>query len=106
MSQPKPRDMLYSRIGFCVLHPYRETRGRPYRARTPDGDISGEFPHLIGPQRFEGGTYHPLFPSFDRLEIDLEAGGTVQFEFEGDLWEDEDQRNWTDASFKTYCSPI
>lgn len=101
-----PRDMLYSRIGFCVLHPYRETRGRPYRARTPDGDVSGEFPQLIGPQRFEGGIYHPLFPSFDRLEIDLEAGGTVQFEFEGDLWEDEDQRNWTDASFKTYCTPI
>ena len=28
------------------------------------------------------------------------------FEFEGDLWEDEDQRNWTDASFKTYCTPL
>jgi D-apionolactonase len=26
--------------------------------------------------------------------------------FEGDLFEVEDQRNWTDASFKTYCTPI
>jgi hypothetical protein len=99
-------DMLFNRIGFCILHPYRQTRGRPYRAHTPEGDISGEFPRLIGAQRFENGIYLPLFPSFDRLDIDLEAGGTVCFEFEGDLWEDEDQRNWTDASFKTYCTPI
>ena len=26
--------------------------------------------------------------------------------FEGDLFEMEDQRNWTDASFKTYCTPL
>jgi hypothetical protein len=100
------QDMHYNRIGFCVLHPYRETRGRPYRAHTPEGDIEGEFPRLIGAQGFEGGIYIPLFPSFDRLEVDLEAGGRVCFEFEGDLWETEDQRNWTDASFKTYCTPI
>jgi D-apionolactonase len=99
-------EMLYSRIGFCVLHPYRETRGRPYRAQTPEGEIEGQFPRLIGPQRFEGGIYVPLFPSFDRLEIELEAGGRVHFEFEGDLWETEDHRNWTDASFKTYCTPM
>jgi hypothetical protein len=100
------REMLYNRIGFCVLHPFRETRGRPYRARTPDGEITGEFPRLIGEQGFADGFYVPLFPSFDGLEVDLEGGGLVRFEFEGDLWEDEDQRNWTDASFKTYCTPL
>jgi hypothetical protein len=26
--------------------------------------------------------------------------------FEGDVFETEDQRNWTDASFKTYCTPL
>jgi len=26
--------------------------------------------------------------------------------FEGDVFETEDQRNWTDASFKTYCPPL
>jgi hypothetical protein len=100
------RDLLYNRIGFCVLHPFRETAGRPYRARTPDGEVTGSFPTLVGPQRFENGVYLPLFPSFDRLEIDLADGGTARFAFEGDLWETEDQRNWTDASFKTYCTPI
>jgi hypothetical protein len=100
------RPLLYNRIGLCVLHPFRETAGRPFRARTPDGELAGEFPELIGPQRFENGVYVPLFPSFDRLEIDLDGGGVVRLEFEGDLWEDEDQRNWTDASFKTYCTPL
>jgi hypothetical protein len=99
-------EMHYNRIGFCVLHPFRETRGRPYRAHTPEGVVEGAFPRLIGAQPFEGGIYMPLFPSFDRLEVELEAGGSVRFEFEGDLWETEDQRNWTDASFKTYCTPI
>src|SRR5207244_8634638 len=75
------REMLYNRIGFCVLHPFRETRGRPYRARTPDGEIAGEFPRLIGEQGFADGVYVPLFPSFDRLEVDLDGGGLVRFEF-------------------------
>lgn len=100
------RELLYNRIGFCVLHPCRETAGRPYRASTRGGEVAGVFPRLVGQQRFENGVYVPLFPSFDRLQVDLEAGGTVAFEFEGDLWEDEDQRNWTDASFKTYCTPL
>ena len=30
----------------------------------------------------------------------------VSFEFEGALFEVEDQRNWSDASFKTYSAPL
>jgi hypothetical protein len=29
-----------------------------------------------------------------------------QLDFEGDVFETEDQRNWTDASFKTYSTPL
>lgn len=100
------RDLLYDRIGLCVLHPVRETVGRTYRAQAPQGEVAGTFPVLVEPQRFEDGVYVPLFPSFDRLEIDLAVGGMVRFEFKGDLWETEDQRNWTDASFKSYCTPL
>jgi D-apionolactonase len=100
------RDLKYNRIGLCVHHPWRETAGRPYRARTPDGEIEGEFPSLIGPQRVVDGVYHALFPAYDRLDIQLEGGGSLLFEFEGDLWETEDHRNWTDANFKTYSTPI
>jgi hypothetical protein len=99
-------DLLYDRIGFCVLHPIRETVGQSYRARSPDGEVAGTFPLLVAPQHFEDGVYIPLFASFDQLEIDLAEGGAVRFDFEGDLWETEDQRNWTDASFKSYCTPL
>jgi hypothetical protein len=100
------RDLEYNRIGLCVHHPWRETAGRPYRATTPDGEIDGEFPSLIGPQRVVDGVYHALFPAYDRLDVQLEGGGSLLFEFEGDLWETEDHRNWTDANFKTYSTPI
>ena len=61
---------------------------------------------MIGPQLFRDGSFQPLFAPFDRLEIELESGGALTFEFEGDLWETEDQRNWTDANFKTYSTPL
>jgi hypothetical protein len=96
----------YCRIGFCVLHPIRECAGRPYRAQTPDGPVGGNLPLLIGPQLIENGLETPLFPSCSALTIALDSGLEVSTEFEGDLFEMEDQRNWTDGSFKTYCTPI
>jgi hypothetical protein len=98
-------DFGYNRIGFCVLHP-RENAGRPYRARTPGAELEGTLPDTIGPQRSENGQLFPLFPSYDRLELELATGLWARLEFEGDLFEMEDQRNWTDASFKTYSTPI
>lgn len=99
-------DFRYNRIGLCILHPFRETRGRHYRAQTPAGEVNGDLPELIGPQRFEHGYYVPLFPACSSLTIDLTESERVHFNFEGDLFEMEDQRNWTDASFKTYCTPL
>ena len=96
----------YCRIGFCVLHPIHECAGRPYVAQTPGGEVRGVLPLRIGPQVIVNGFEAPLFPSFSRLAIALEDGREVTFEFEGDLFEMEDQRNWTDGSFKTYCTPL
>ena len=33
--------LAYNRIGLCVHHPWRETKGATYRARTPDGELEG-----------------------------------------------------------------
>jgi D-apionolactonase len=96
----------YNRIGICVHHPWRETAGARYRSRTPKGEQEGAFPDLIGQQAIVDGAYQALFPAYDRLEVELAGGGTLLFEFEGDLWETEDHRNWTDANFKTYSTPI
>lgn len=98
-------DCSYNRIGFCVLHP-AEVAGRRYRARTPDGELEDALPETIGPQLIVDGLPAPLFPAFDRLEIEAGDGLRARFELAGDLFEIEDQRNWTDASFKTYSTPL
>ncbi len=96
----------YNRIGFCILHPFKELMGRLYKAQTQQGEVSGHLPDLIGPQGFEDGVYVPLFPAFNQLSIDLADAVRAHFTFEGDFFETEDQRNWTDASLKTYCTPL
>ena len=94
----------YNRIGFCVLHP-REVAGCAFRLSGPGRDLGGYLPDRIGQQRFENGRFHPLLPAYDRLQIVAADGAVMEFIFEGDLFEMEDQRNWTDASFKTYSTP-
>lgn len=96
----------YNRIGLCILHPFKEYAGRSFTALTPRGEVRGRLPEQIGPQGFEHGFYVPLFPAFDSLIVDLAQDVRAQLSFEGDLFEMEDQRNWTDASFKTYCTPL
>jgi hypothetical protein len=100
------RDFRYCRIGFCLLHPIAGIAGSSYRAVTPSGEISGRFPEWVAPQLVENGFETPLFPPFSALTIQMPGGGAVVMDFEGDLFETEDQRNWTDGSFKTYCTPI
>jgi hypothetical protein len=99
-------DFSYCRIGFCLLHPLAEYCGQPYTGNGPAGPVSGRLPTRIAPQRFEEGLYLPLFPSVSSLKVSLKSGIEAMFEFEGDLFEMEDQRNWTDGSFKTYCTPL
>jgi len=87
-----------NRCGFNVLHPL-EAAGRPLTVEHTDGGVEETvFPELIEPwQPFKdirALTYRPggLFDASCRLE--------------GDVFEMEDQRNWSDASFKTYVRPI
>ena len=47
----------------------------------------------------------PLIGACSALSVELPVG-TVTTTFEGDLFEAEDQRNWTDGSFKTYSTPL
>lgn len=98
-------DFDYNRIGFCVLHPAEESRGAAYRAVTPAGPFAGRLPDEIEPQRVADGRFLSLFPALSRLDVDLPGGGRVAFDFEGALFEAEDQRNWIDASHKSYGPP-
>jgi len=96
------RDALYRRIGLCVLHPTEVFAGSAFKARSATSHSTGELPASVGPQRFDGETFPPLFDAFDWLRMVSADGVAVEFAFDGDEFEMEDQRNWTDASFKTY----
>lgn len=100
------RDCEYARIGICVLHSPSEHRRQAYRASCRGRISNGSIPAIIAPQRYENAVPLALFPPYDELAIALAHGGEVQFSFDGDLFEMEDQRNWTDASFKSYSTPF
>ena len=87
-----------NRIGFCVLHPLAGVAGRRCRVEHVDGTIEeGRFPAAIAPHQ----------PFLDVRSISHEAAGAeATVRMTGDTFETEDQRNWTDASFKTYCRPL
>lgn len=91
------KSFLRNRIGFCVLHPMA-LAGEPAITETPDGTTEGAFPGAISPHQ----------PFLDMQSISHAAGpnARVTIRFEGDLFEMEDQRNWTDASYKTYSTPL
>ena len=97
---------LRSRIGFCVLHP-ADCAGARCRIEHVVGEHcaipaeEGALPLLIQP-------FQPLTP-FEELAAlahEVQPGVWANVRFEGDIFEMEDQRNWTDASYKTFCTPL
>ncbi|WP_372631915.1 hypothetical protein [Cohnella sp.] len=86
-----------NRIGFCVLHPM-DFAGLPLEVDTEEGIARGAFPERIAP--------HQPFKGVRAMTYEPALGCRVRTIFSGDLFEMEDQRNWTDASYKTYCTPL
>src|SRR5262249_55471529 len=90
---------LRARIGLCVLHPIRECAGRTCRVETTDGRVeSGAFPASISP--------HQPFTDLRAIAHEVAPGLWAEVRCEGDAFEMEDHRNWTDASFKPYGPPL
>ncbi len=88
-----------NRIGICVLHPTPECAGRPCVVETADGGrVHGKFPSLVAP--------HQPFKAVRAITHEVVPGLRARVSFHGDVFEMEDQRNWTDASFKTYSTPL
>jgi len=90
---------LRNRIGICVLHPITECAGKSVTIEHDDGTVErSAFPKEIAP--------HQPFKEIRALSYDVHAGIRAEMRFEGEIFEMEDQRNWSDASFKTYCTPL
>jgi hypothetical protein len=90
-------DFERNRIGLVVLHPAADA-GREVEVRHPDGSTTaGRWPLAISPHQ----------PFRDVAGFGWTTRGvTAELSLDGDVFETEDQRNWTDASFKTYSTPL
>lgn len=90
---------LRNRLGLCVLHPVRGRAGTPVTVEHSDGSTeTAEFPLGIAP--------HQPFRDLRGLTHEVAPGTTLSIRMEGEVFETEDHRNWSDASFKHYCTPI
>lgn len=94
------------RAGLNLHHPLSSTIGRPFRWGSGDLSHTGRFPRAIHPQYWDGTRYLPMIGPFDQLSVQADIQNELVFTFRGDQFETEDQRNWTDASFKTYGPPV
>jgi hypothetical protein len=90
-------DFRTNRIGLVVLH-RPDDAGRGVTITSPDqAQTKRTFPTDISPHQ----------PFMDIAAMSWERDGTsFRLDFTGDVFETEDQRNWTDASFKTYSTPL
>jgi hypothetical protein len=96
----------YSKIGFNVHHDLPGSVGRPYRARAGDREWTGVLPRAIDPQRIVDGTLSGMFEPYEELAIEVVDGLEAVVRLEGDVLELQDHRNWTDANFKSYATPL
>lgn len=100
------RDMDVCRLGLIVLHPPEAMIGSRVTARSEQSEESLTIPDLISPQPIVDGVPGALTEPFSELKIERAGFGVLKLSFGGDVFELEDQRNWGDASFKCYCTPL
>ena len=113
MSGRASAPFIRNRLGLCVLHP------------GGSASIDGVAGQKCTVEHVTGQTVHTAFPmaiSPDQPFLDVRAlthdvipgvagvagfaGVSATVRFAGETFETEDHRNWSDASFKTYCTPI
>ena len=88
-----------NRIGLCILHPIEGLAGQPCVIENPDAQVTNAvFPDLISP--------HQPFLNVQAMTWTMASGQRFRVAFDGDVFETEDQRNWSDASYKTYSTPL
>ncbi len=109
MSEPMAEaasGFLTNRTGFVVLHPILGVAGKPVTVTHKDGSTSeSAFPDQISPDQpilDIRALRHEVAPGLFvtcRMEAALPQDAETIFEME-------DQRNWTDASYKTYVGSL
>lgn len=92
-------DVLTNRTGFIVLHPIADLAGKPVKVVHENGSQKlSAFPAAIDPRC--------PFTGVRSLAHEVSPGLWATCTMEGDGYEMEDQRNWSDASYKTYVRTL
>ncbi|UOK71350.1 D-apionate lactonase [Ancylobacter polymorphus] len=92
-------DFLTTRCGFTVLHPIVGLAGTEVEVEHVDGRrVAARLPELIDPAQ--------PFKDMRAIRHTVAPGVRATCRMEGDAFEMEDQRNWSDASYKTYVRPL
>lgn len=91
-------DVLKNRAGLCILHPIAGTAGGACElTHTDKSRTENSFPVTISAEN----------PFKDLKSFRWRCGNNwFLLHYEGDAFETEDQRNWCDASYKTFCTPL
>lgn len=92
---------LRNRIGFCVLHPADCAGARCLVERVEGPPARLRFPRLVESEQPVPGIY-----DLTTFSHEVAPGLWAKLHFAGERFEMEDQRNWIDGSFKTYCTPL
>src|SRR5271165_6472678 len=91
---------LACRVGLCSLLPIENLAGKALHIEDISGNLHREtFPYFIAPEQ-------PLFGNIRAISHEAVPGFKSTIRFEGDTFEIEDQRNWTDGSYKVYSRPL
>ena len=92
-------DFMRNRLGLCLLHPIANLAGKSCKLILSGGTkVISAFPNDISPSQ--------PFKNLAGISHTLNSGQILEVKFKGEVFETEDHRNWSDASYKTYCTPI
>ncbi|MEZ4733413.1 MAG: hypothetical protein R3E79_40475 [Caldilineaceae bacterium] len=99
---------LRNRIGFCLLHPSTIAGVNAQIEHVDGASEESVFPLHIAPQHVINGEIKPVAPFHEMQAVahEIVPGVWAEVRFRGEIFEMEDQRNWTDASYKTYGTPL
>lgn len=99
---------LRNRIGFCLLHPSAIAGVNAQIEHVDEYSEASQFPIHIAPQQVIDGEIKPVAPFNEMRAVahEIVPGVWAEVRFVGEIFEMEDQRNWTDASCKTYGTPL
>ncbi len=90
-------DFQRNRIGFCVLHSLQYKSKEVVVTHSDGTETIERFPENVAP-------WQPV-KDIQKMQWSGQNIGAA-LSFEGDVFEMEDQRNWSDAYFKTYSTPL